>query len=123
MGAHHQGDHEGPIRMLVVDDEPDLQTLIRQKFRKQIRDNRYEFLFASDGAEALRSEKVAPSGQLKTNDLRNIDNFLSMLWRQSPSPLTLRILFVEMAARQSASRKKGKEWLILARGASPGKNT
>ena len=39
------------------------------------------------------------------------------------SPLTLRILFVEMAAQQSASRKKGKEWLILARGASPGRNT
>ena len=35
----------------------------------------------------------------------------------------LRILFVEMAAQQSATRKKGKEWLILARGASPGKNT
>ena len=32
----------------------------------------------------LRSEKVAPSGQLKTNDLSNIDNFLSMLWRQAP---------------------------------------
>ena len=39
------------------------------------------------------------------------------------SPLTLRILFAEMAAEQSASRKKGKEWLILARGASPGRNT
>ena len=35
----------------------------------------------------------------------------------------LRILFVEMAAQQSVTRKKGKEWLILARGASPGKNT
>ena len=27
-----------------------------------------------------------------------------------------------MAAQQSASRKKGREWLILARGASPGRN-
>ncbi len=53
MGAVDQGTDNRPIRMLVVDDEPDLQTLIRQKFRKQIRENRYEFLFASDGAEAL----------------------------------------------------------------------
>ena len=53
MGAVNQGTDNPPIRMLVVDDEPDLQTLIRQKFRKQIRENRYEFLFASDGAEAL----------------------------------------------------------------------
>ena len=53
MGAVDQGTDIPLIRMLVVDDEPDLQTLIRQKFRKQIRENRYEFLFASDGAEAL----------------------------------------------------------------------
>ena len=39
------------------------------------------------------------------------------------SPWIRRILFVEMAVQQSASRKKGKEWLILARGVSPGKNT
>ena len=37
----------------------------------------------------LRSEKVAPSGQLKTNDLRNIGNFLSMWWRQAPRQLQL----------------------------------
>ncbi len=41
-------------------------------------------------------------------------------WR---GPLALRILFAGMAAQQSATRKKGKEWLILARAASPGKNT
>ena len=26
-----------PLRLLVVDDEPDLETLIRQKFRKKIK--------------------------------------------------------------------------------------
>ncbi|HEY6192366.1 MAG TPA: SpoIIE family protein phosphatase [Bacteroidota bacterium] len=42
-----------PVKMLVVDDEPDLESLIRQKFRKQIRENEYEFLFAQSGVEAL----------------------------------------------------------------------
>src|ERR1041384_186814 len=42
-----------PVKMLVVDDEPDLESLIRQKFRKQIRDKEYEFLFAQNGVEAL----------------------------------------------------------------------
>ena len=42
-----------PHKILVVDDEPDLELLIRQKFRKQIRDNEYEFAFAANGAEAL----------------------------------------------------------------------
>ena len=40
-------------RILVVDDEPDLETLIQQKFRHQIRDGDVSFLFARDGVEAL----------------------------------------------------------------------
>lgn len=42
-----------PHKILVVDDESDLELLIRQRFRKQIRDNVYEFTFAQNGAEAL----------------------------------------------------------------------
>ena len=40
-------------KILVVDDEPDLEALIKQKFRKQIRENEYEFVFASNGQHAL----------------------------------------------------------------------
>ena len=40
-------------RILVVDDEPDLEGLLVQKFRHQIREGRVEFLFARDGVEAL----------------------------------------------------------------------
>ena len=39
--------------ILVVDDEPDLEALVQQKFRRQIRDGEVKFLFARDGAEAL----------------------------------------------------------------------
>jgi adenylate cyclase len=39
--------------ILVVDDELDLETLVQQKFRRQIRDGEIRFLFARDGAEAL----------------------------------------------------------------------
>ncbi|AJD42335.1 adenylate/guanylate cyclase domain-containing response regulator [Rhizobium sp. SEMIA 4085] len=39
--------------ILVVDDEPDLELLIVQKFRTQIRDGTMSFLFARDGVEAL----------------------------------------------------------------------
>ncbi len=35
--------------ILVVDDEPDLEALIRQKFRKQIGEGGVKFLFARDG--------------------------------------------------------------------------
>ncbi|WP_420149756.1 adenylate/guanylate cyclase domain-containing protein [Spirosoma sp.] len=40
-------------KILVVDDETDLELLIKQKFRRQIREKQYEFVFAHDGTEAL----------------------------------------------------------------------
>ncbi|MBD3177474.1 MAG: SpoIIE family protein phosphatase [Armatimonadia bacterium] len=43
-----------PIRLLVVDDEPDLELLITQGFRRAIRAGEMEFVFASNGAEALK---------------------------------------------------------------------
>ena len=39
--------------VLLVDDEPDLETLVIQKFRRQINDGAISFLFAHDGVEAL----------------------------------------------------------------------
>ncbi len=44
-------------RILVVDDETDLETLIKQKFRKQIREKEYEFFFAINGVDALSQLK------------------------------------------------------------------
>ncbi|GAA4012196.1 adenylate/guanylate cyclase domain-containing protein [Hymenobacter fastidiosus] len=40
-------------KILVVDDEADLELLIKQKFRRKIREGEYEFVFASNGQEAL----------------------------------------------------------------------
>ena len=45
-----------PSPILVVDDEPDLETLIRQRFRRRIRKGELRFEFAHDGLEAL--EKI-----------------------------------------------------------------
>lgn len=41
------------IKILSVDDEADMEMLILQRFRRQIRDKNYEFIFAANGAEAL----------------------------------------------------------------------
>lgn len=40
-------------KILVVDDEPDLQMLMMQKFRHKVKAKEYEFLFAENGIEAL----------------------------------------------------------------------
>src|SRR3974390_686893 len=39
--------------ILVVDDEPDLEVLVQQRFRRQIRGGEFRFRFAHDGVEAL----------------------------------------------------------------------
>jgi adenylate cyclase len=44
-------------QILVVDDEPDLEALVLQRFRHQIRDGAVNFLFARDGVEALAALK------------------------------------------------------------------
>lgn len=41
------------IKILSVDDEPDMEMLITQRFRRQIRDKSFEFFFATNGVEAL----------------------------------------------------------------------
>jgi class 3 adenylate cyclase/FixJ family two-component response regulator len=66
-------------RILVVDDESDLEVLIKQKFRKQIREQQYEFLFATDGKKALEV--------IDTNE--NIDLLLSDINMPEMDGLTL----------------------------------
>lgn len=41
------------IKILVVDDEHDVQTLFEQRFRREIKDKRVEFAFAFSGEDAL----------------------------------------------------------------------
>lgn len=44
---------DGKIRILVVDDEIDLEQLMLQRMRREVRRGRYEFEFAHNGVEAL----------------------------------------------------------------------
>ena len=55
--------------ILVVDDEPDLEALVLQKFRKQIRDGMVSFVFARDGIEALKSIEDNPHVDLVLSDI------------------------------------------------------
>ena len=55
--------------ILVVDDEPDLEALVLQKFRKQIRDGVVNFVFAHDGLEALQSIEQHPQVDMVVSDI------------------------------------------------------
>jgi len=56
-------------KILVVDDEADLETLIKQKFRKQIRGGEYEFFFAINGVDALEKLKMEPEVDIVLSDI------------------------------------------------------
>ncbi|HQW11420.1 MAG TPA: response regulator [Saprospiraceae bacterium] len=45
------------MKILVVDDESDVQSLFEQRFRKEIREKECEFAFAFSGEEALEFMK------------------------------------------------------------------
>ena len=44
---------QGTYKILVVDDEPDVEPLVLQRMRRDIRSRKYEFVFAHNGVEAV----------------------------------------------------------------------
>ena len=57
------------VKIMVVDDEVDLEPLIRQKFRRQIRNEEYDFVFAHNGLEALSKLIEYPNIGLILSDI------------------------------------------------------
>ncbi|WP_298245265.1 adenylate/guanylate cyclase domain-containing protein [uncultured Bradyrhizobium sp.] len=55
--------------ILFVDDEPDLEALVLQKFRRQIREGQLALVFARDGLEALESLEQNPHVDMVVSDI------------------------------------------------------
>jgi class 3 adenylate cyclase/FixJ family two-component response regulator len=76
-------------KILVVDDEADLELLIKQKFRKQIRENLYEFVFAGNGQEALNQLQKQPDIDIVLSDINmpGMDGLTLLVKLHESSPL------------------------------------
>ncbi len=76
-------------KILVVDDEPDLEVLIKQRFRKQIRAKEYEFLFAENGKEALNRLLEQPDVDIVLSDINmpEMDGLTLLTKLSETSPL------------------------------------
>jgi adenylate cyclase len=74
-------------KILVVDDEVDLEILIKQKFRRQIRENQYQFVFATDGDDAIE----------KLQQHKDIDVVLSDINMPGMDGLTLLVKLKEIS--------------------------
>ena len=56
-------------KIMVVDDEDDVEQLIRQKFRRQIREQEYDFVFAKNGVEAMSKLQEYPDIAMVFSDI------------------------------------------------------
>ena len=56
-------------KILVVDDEADLEQLLRQKFRKKIREKEFQLIFSRNGVEALEMLKAEPDVDMVLTDI------------------------------------------------------
>lgn len=57
------------IKILIADDETDLEILIKQKFRQKIREQKYEFVFAANGNDALEKIHQNPDIEIVMSDI------------------------------------------------------
>lgn len=56
-------------KILIVDDEPDVELLIKQRFRRQLREKKFLFYFARNGIEALSVLANEPDIRLVISDI------------------------------------------------------
>ena len=76
-------------KILVVDDEPDLEMLIKQKFRQKIREQKYEFYFAINGQDALDKIQQNPEMDIVLSDINmpEMDGLTLLSHLNESSPL------------------------------------
>ena len=58
-----------PSAIMFVDDELDVEVLMKQRFRKQLREKRFEFYFAHNGIEALDMLAKEPNIRMVISDI------------------------------------------------------
>ncbi len=82
-------------KILVADDESDLEMLIKQKFRQKIREQQYEFIFAMNGNDALEKIQLHPDIDIVLSDINMPEmDGLTLLSRLSESSPLIKSVIV-----------------------------
>jgi len=82
-------------KILVVDDEADLEALIKQKFRQKIREHHYEFVFAANGKHALEQLALHADVDVVLSDINMPEmDGLTLLTRLAEENLLLKSVIV-----------------------------
>ena len=104
-------------KILVADDEADLEFLIKQKFRKQIRDQQYEFVFAMNGRQALERIEEHPDIDIVLSDINmpEMDGLTLLSKLHESSPLIKAVIisaYGDMDNIRSAMNKGAFDFLL-----------
>jgi len=104
-------------KILVVDDEPAMESLVRQKLRQQIRDKEVEVFFGSNGEEALRTLAEQPDIELVLTDINMpVMDGLTLLGRLNASPTKIATVIVsaygDMPNIRTAMNRGAVDFLI-----------
>src|SRR5262252_7633038 len=85
----------GQAKILAVDDEPDFEALLKQRFRRQIRTSEYAFRFARHGEEALAVLAEDPEIELLLLDINMpVMDGLTLLSVLQRRPIPVRAIIV-----------------------------
>jgi adenylate cyclase len=100
----------GPAKILAVDDEPDFELLLKQRFRQRIRKGDFAFRFARHGEEALAALAAEPDIGLLLLDINMpVMDGLTLLSelraRQSPARAVIVSAYGDMANIRTAMNR------------------
>ncbi len=104
-------------RILVVDDEPDMGRLVKQRLRRKIKSSEYELLLAENGEEALEALRRNPDIDVVLSDIRmpRMDGLTFLAHAAENSPLAKVVMvsaFGDMANIRQAMNSGAFDFLI-----------
>jgi adenylate cyclase len=100
----------GASKILAVDDEPDFELLITQRFRRQIREREFQFRFARHGEEAMAALAAEPDIDLILLDINmpvmdGLTLLAELRQRQSPVRAIIVSAYGDMANVRTAMNR------------------
>ena len=111
------GDFNEAFKVLVVDDEPDVEVMFRQQMRRDIPSGRYEFAFARSGVHALEVLAEHPDVGLVITDLNMPEmdglTLLDCLAEACPDVPSLVVSADGDSGRMTAARERGSLGFVV----------
>ena len=104
-------------KVLVVDDEPDVQVMFEQRMRREVRAGTYELFFAQSGHEALEVLHENPGIRLILTDLNmpgmNGMELLGVLGESWPEVQSIVVSAYGDPQRMDEARERGAQAFVV----------